>query len=366
MPVALVLPVWFEIMAKMPGAQARVAAELVRRSGLPASRLIELSDGTLGRRVVAVAEFSEREVGEILGVGRQVVREALRHLVTAGLVEHKRGHGNAPSVLCLRRLDWADPTVGVQLIYVPENPQDQRGHNPQDSSKSQVTSQTSASHARDRNPQNCGVRNPQGDATRGATNENISGGRDLRDRSSVQLDRQSSDLRSATGSAPAVAPAERAASSVQGSLLPAALSGPGVADPAAPATKEPGGAKRQGRRGATMEGSAERPARRRQRREMPPDWAPSAAHAEQARSLGVDLAFEREKFTAWTQAQGQIYANWDQAFRNWLLNARERQGRRQVGGPAASGDDVPAFVRRPVAVPTAGLLAPAPDRSQGR
>lgn len=361
MPVALVLPVWFEVMAKLPGAQARVAAELVRRSGLPASRLVELSDGTLGRRVVAVAEFSERDVGELLGVGRQVVREALRSLVKAGLVEHKRGTGNAPSVLCLRRLDWADPSVGVQLIYVPENPQDQRGHNPQEATNSTGIPSKLTTHGAGGNPQNQGVRNPQAGQGSRATNGNANSHDALRDRSSVQLDSRSADRRSATGSAPKVAPADQAASSVQGSLLPAALSAPGVADPASPETESTVGAKRQGRRGATMEGSADKPARRRQRREMPEGWAPTAKHAEQAKALGVDLIAEREKFTAWCLAQGQIYVDWDQAFRNWLLNARERQQRRP-GAPASPTEEVPAFVRRPTAVPTGGLLAPAPTR----
>ena len=41
-----------------------------------------------------------------------------------------------------------------------------------------------------------------------------------------------------------------------------------------------------------------------------------------ASERGIDLATEAEKFKAYAESNAKRYANWDQAFNNWLLNCQ--------------------------------------------
>lgn len=75
---------------------------------------------------------------------------------------------------------------------------------------------------------------------------------------------------------------------------------------------------------------AKKQARRKQRHHLPDDWVPKDQHVEKARTLGVDLEEEAEKFRNYWQAQGKPMADWDATFRNWLLNARKFQSSTQA------------------------------------
>lgn len=53
---------------------------------------------------------------------------------------------------------------------------------------------------------------------------------------------------------------------------------------------------------------------------IPDDWHPSEHHVKVASEKHIDLATEAEKFRAYSESNAKRYANWDQAFNNWLLN----------------------------------------------
>jgi hypothetical protein len=55
---------------------------------------------------------------------------------------------------------------------------------------------------------------------------------------------------------------------------------------------------------------------------IPEDWHPSEHHVQTAGERGIDLATEAEKFKAYAESNAKRYANWDQAFNNWLLNCQ--------------------------------------------
>lgn len=66
-----------------------------------------------------------------------------------------------------------------------------------------------------------------------------------------------------------------------------------------------------------------RASRRSPSRPLPDDWKPNAKHEEFAREHGIDLAAQSHKFRGDAVAKDKRYANWDQAFRNWLDKAIE-------------------------------------------
>ena len=53
---------------------------------------------------------------------------------------------------------------------------------------------------------------------------------------------------------------------------------------------------------------------------IPDGWHPSEHHVKVAAEKHIDLATEAEKFRAYSESNAKRYANWDQAFNNWLLN----------------------------------------------
>lgn len=69
---------------------------------------------------------------------------------------------------------------------------------------------------------------------------------------------------------------------------------------------------------------------------LPSDWSPSEAHRAKALDLGVDLAFESEKFRNHHASRGTTFADPDAAFRNWLLNAAV-WGHQSRAGPKRRG-----------------------------
>lgn len=54
--------------------------------------------------------------------------------------------------------------------------------------------------------------------------------------------------------------------------------------------------------------------------QLPSDWTTKPEHSRAALEHGVDLEREAKRFRNWAQAKGQVYKDWDAAFRNWLTN----------------------------------------------
>ena len=68
--------------------------------------------------------------------------------------------------------------------------------------------------------------------------------------------------------------------------------------------------------------SSSKPSKRRSSKTLiPDDWHPNEHHVQTAGERGIDLANEAQKFRAYAESNAKRYANWDQAFNNWLLNA---------------------------------------------
>jgi hypothetical protein len=65
--------------------------------------------------------------------------------------------------------------------------------------------------------------------------------------------------------------------------------------------------------------------RKRPAKALPDDWTPTDGHVAKARELGVDGRREEEKFRAHAAANDRRQVDWNQAFTQWLLNARPSQ-----------------------------------------
>ena len=80
-------------------------------------------------------------------------------------------------------------------------------------------------------------------------------------------------------------------------------------------------------------GDPEQPeSKSRRRARLPASWAPNAGHAERAKSAGLDLAGELERFRLHAEGTGRLMLNWDAAFTTWLINAPKfapRSGQRR-------------------------------------
>lgn len=78
--------------------------------------------------------------------------------------------------------------------------------------------------------------------------------------------------------------------------------------------------------------SSSKPSKRRTSKTLiPEDWHPSEHHMQTASERGIDLVTEAEKFKAYADSHAKRYANWDQAFNNWLLNASNFNKPQQQG-----------------------------------
>lgn len=82
-------------------------------------------------------------------------------------------------------------------------------------------------------------------------------------------------------------------------------------------------------------GVSAKPERRSRRKSpgipMPSEWEPTGEQRGKAAEIGVDCAFQAEKFRAWARAKDARYARWDWAFDNWLLNAKGYENGRKSG-----------------------------------
>lgn len=70
-----------------------------------------------------------------------------------------------------------------------------------------------------------------------------------------------------------------------------------------------------------VEGSGE--GRRKPARRLPESWAPKSAHTEYAQAEGINLEFQAARFRSHAEANDRRQADWDAAFRNWLLKAEK-------------------------------------------
>lgn len=67
------------------------------------------------------------------------------------------------------------------------------------------------------------------------------------------------------------------------------------------------------------------PSRRKPETPLPENWAPNEAHTKYAKTEGVNLTFQADRFTNWAKSKDARYRDWDAAFRNWLLKAEKSQ-----------------------------------------
>ena len=70
-----------------------------------------------------------------------------------------------------------------------------------------------------------------------------------------------------------------------------------------------------------VEGSGED--RKKPKRLLPANWQPNDTHREYARTEGINLDFQAERFRTHAEAHDRRIVNWDAAFRNWLLKAEK-------------------------------------------
>lgn len=100
--------------------------------------------------------------------------------------------------------------------------------------------------------------------------------------------------------------------------------------------------------GTEAEGKRSRGRRKQPETTCPAGWIPRPAEVTKAREYGFDdkrIRFEVEKFQNHHRAKGNTFADWDAAFRNWLLKAKHFQNETdEANGPKsevkANGADV--------------------------
>lgn len=80
-----------------------------------------------------------------------------------------------------------------------------------------------------------------------------------------------------------------------------------------------------------------RPDRKRSTTPLPETWQPNDAHRSKANTRGIDCTHEAEQFRSWALGKDERKANWDQAFHNWLGNARPTLRSINSGQDATTG-----------------------------
>lgn len=80
------------------------------------------------------------------------------------------------------------------------------------------------------------------------------------------------------------------------------------------------------------------------RTQLPMDWQPSASHVEKARTSGLSLDDEAERFRLHHTARATLFSSWDAAFHLWLRNA---PGFARTGGGAPGNGSGPASPASP-------------------
>ena len=71
--------------------------------------------------------------------------------------------------------------------------------------------------------------------------------------------------------------------------------------------------------------------------DFPKDWKPNAASTAHGEGLGLsarEIENARVRFKGWHIAKGSVFADWDQAFRNWCDKQAEILGRKPRDGLA--------------------------------
>lgn len=66
-----------------------------------------------------------------------------------------------------------------------------------------------------------------------------------------------------------------------------------------------------------------KPARKKPNTSRPASWRPNANHQATADQNGLSLDLEFEKFANYHDSKGNMFADWDAAFRTWLSNAKQ-------------------------------------------
>jgi hypothetical protein len=70
-----------------------------------------------------------------------------------------------------------------------------------------------------------------------------------------------------------------------------------------------------------------RPSRKKPKVDLPDSWCPNPAAVVRAKELRVDLGDEVERFRNHAKQEGRKCSDWDAAFRNWLLLARDKKAK---------------------------------------
>jgi hypothetical protein len=107
---------------------------------------------------------------------------------------------------------------------------------------------------------------------------------------------------------------------------------------------------------------------RKAKQELPPDWQTSAADLAFAASKGLteeETREEADRFANHHRAKGSLMADWDAAWRNWILNSIKFKGHRnaqanrfQKPNPRAVGQALADAIRERERA--AGLAGPRP------
>ncbi len=66
--------------------------------------------------------------------------------------------------------------------------------------------------------------------------------------------------------------------------------------------------------------AAPKPVRKTPAHPLPADWVPNDQHRDIARSENRDVTREAARFRDWAASNGEVKADWDATFRNWLRN----------------------------------------------
>ncbi len=66
---------------------------------------------------------------------------------------------------------------------------------------------------------------------------------------------------------------------------------------------------------------------------LPASWGPNEAHTQYAKAEGIALDFQAERFRTHAEANDRRIANWDAAFRNWLLKAERTKAKPAASSP---------------------------------
>jgi hypothetical protein len=85
----------------------------------------------------------------------------------------------------------------------------------------------------------------------------------------------------------------------------------------------------------------EKPSRKRPATPAPDTWTPNDKHRELAAALGLSCDVLASEFLDWHRSKGNVFADWDAAFRTWMRNATKfAQQSRLPAAPSAAQPSV--------------------------